>query len=78
MISQAVRLIQEAPERRDISIEYQFESVLPKVLVDPIQIQEVFINLISNAVEANGGRFQQSAFADSRFGVLTTMKCSRK
>jgi signal transduction histidine kinase len=52
LISQAVQLIQEAPERRDISIEYQFESVLPKVLVDPIQIQEVFINLISNAVES--------------------------
>jgi len=52
MIKEAIRMIQEVPRWRDISIEYNFERDLAKVLVDPIQIQEVFINLFSNAFEA--------------------------
>jgi PAS domain S-box-containing protein len=52
IIREAVRMIEESPHRRDISIEYDFADTLPMVLVDPIQIQEVFMNLISNALEA--------------------------
>jgi PAS domain S-box-containing protein len=52
MIGEAVRLIQEDPSRREVSIEFTSEDGLPAVSVDPIQIQEVFINLISNAIEA--------------------------
>lgn len=52
MIKEAIRMIQELPRWRDISIEYNFERDLAKVFVDPIQIQEVFINLFSNAFEA--------------------------
>ncbi len=52
MIKEAIRMIQELPRWRDISIEYNFERDLAKILVDPIQIQEVFINLFSNAFEA--------------------------
>jgi len=52
MIKEAIRTIQELPRWRDISIEYNFERSLAKVLVDPIQNQEVFINLFSNAFEA--------------------------
>ena len=35
---------------------WHFDESLSKVSVDPIQIQEVFINLISNAIEAMEGR----------------------
>jgi Histidine kinase-, DNA gyrase B-, and HSP90-like ATPase len=38
--------------KRRIPVECVFENDLPLVLVDPIQLQEVFINLISNAIEA--------------------------
>lgn len=55
MIIEAMRMIQEAPHRQEIVIDYDFENSLPKVFVDPIQIQEVFINLISNAIEAMEG-----------------------
>jgi len=55
MMSEAVRLVQEDPRKREIPIEWCFDENLPKVLVDPIPIQEVFINLISNAIEAMEG-----------------------
>lgn len=55
MIGEAVRMIQEVPHRREVPIEYRFERDLPTVSADPIQIQEVFINLISNAIEAMEG-----------------------
>lgn len=52
MISEAIRLIQEDPNKRKLPIECTFEKNLPKIAVDPIQIQAVFINLFSNAIEA--------------------------
>jgi signal transduction histidine kinase len=55
MMSQAVRLVQEDPNKRQVPIDSRFDEHLPKVCVDPIQIQGVFINLISNAIEAMEG-----------------------
>jgi PAS domain S-box-containing protein len=52
MIREAVRLVQEDQNKRRIPIECMFKDDLPKVFVDPIQLQEVFINLIFNAIEA--------------------------
>jgi signal transduction histidine kinase len=52
MISEAVRLVQEDANKRGIPVTCIFEEDLPPVFVDPILIQEVFINLISNAIEA--------------------------
>jgi len=52
MIREAVRLFQEDPNNRRIPVECIFEDHLPNIFVDPIQLQEVFINLISNAIEA--------------------------
>jgi signal transduction histidine kinase len=46
--------VHEGPNKREVQIDqYQYlDDHLPKVSVDPIQIQQVFINLISNAIEA--------------------------
>jgi PAS domain S-box-containing protein len=52
IISDAVRLIQEDANKRGVPVRCIFDKDLPLVLVDPILIQEVFINLISNAIEA--------------------------
>jgi signal transduction histidine kinase len=54
IVGEAVRLVQEDPNKREIPIDRRFDELLPPVSVDPIQIQEVFINLISNATEAMG------------------------
>jgi PAS domain S-box-containing protein len=52
MISEAIRLIEQDPNKRKLPLKCTFEKDLPKIAVDPIQIQEVFVNLISNAIEA--------------------------
>jgi PAS domain S-box-containing protein len=51
-LREVVRFVQEDPKKRDVPIEYQFDEPLPVVHVDQIQIQQVFINLIVNAIEA--------------------------
>jgi signal transduction histidine kinase len=51
-IGEAVGLVQEDANKRGVPVHYIFEKDLPLVLVDAILIQEVFINLISNAIEA--------------------------
>jgi C4-dicarboxylate-specific signal transduction histidine kinase len=56
LMNQALmRLVQEEPHKREIPIDWYFDEDLPKVFVDPLPIQEVFINLISNAIEAMEG-----------------------
>jgi C4-dicarboxylate-specific signal transduction histidine kinase len=55
MIGVAIRFVHEDPNKRGVLIDCQLEAHLPAVSVDPIQIQQVFINLILNAVEAMEG-----------------------
>jgi signal transduction histidine kinase len=55
MMSMAIRLIQDDPRKRETPIDWCFDENLPKISVDPIPMQEVFINLISNAIEAMEG-----------------------
>ena len=52
ILREVVRVVQEDPKKRDVPIECRFEESLPVVPVDQIQIQQVFINLIVNAIEA--------------------------
>jgi PAS domain S-box-containing protein len=52
MVNEAVRLVKEDENKRGVSIQCIFDKDLPRVFVDPILIQELFINLISNAIEA--------------------------
>jgi len=56
VIREVVRIVQEDPKKRDVPIQCHFEESLPAVPVDQIQIQQVFINLIVNAIEALEGQ----------------------
>jgi C4-dicarboxylate-specific signal transduction histidine kinase len=56
ILCEVVRVVQEDPKKRDVPIECRFEESLPVVPVDQIQIQQVFINLIVNAIEALEGQ----------------------
>jgi PAS domain S-box-containing protein len=56
ILREVVRVVQEDPKKRDVPIECRFEESLPVVSVDQIQIQQVFINLIVNAIEALEGQ----------------------
>jgi hypothetical protein len=52
MLNEAVRIVQEDPKKRAVPVECHLEESLPAVPADRIQIQQVFINLIVNAMEA--------------------------
>lgn len=55
LMSEAVRLLYEDPKKRGVLIDWYFDGHLPTVSVDPIQIQQVLCNLITNAIEAMEG-----------------------
>lgn len=55
IIKESVRFVHEDPNKREVLINRVIEDNLPPILVDRIQIQQVFINLISNAIEATEG-----------------------
>jgi C4-dicarboxylate-specific signal transduction histidine kinase len=52
MLNEAVRIVQEDPKKCAVPVKCHFEESLPAVPVDQIQVQQVFINLIVNAIEA--------------------------
>jgi PAS domain S-box-containing protein len=56
ILHEVIRIVQEDPKKGDVSIECDFEESFPAVSIDQIQIQQVFINLIVNAIEALEGQ----------------------
>jgi C4-dicarboxylate-specific signal transduction histidine kinase len=56
ILNEVVRIVQEDPKKRAVPIECRFDQFLPTAPVDQIQIQQVFINLIVNAIEALEGQ----------------------
>ena len=52
LMSEAVRLVREDPNMREVPIEWHCDENVPRVCVDSAAIREVLINLISKAMEA--------------------------
>src|SRR5580658_3498057 len=61
-INQAIReiisLSQEDQVKNDVSVHTRFAQGLPLVHADQIQVQQVILNLITNAVEAMSGLYE--------------------
>jgi PAS domain S-box-containing protein len=55
IIRESLRFVHEGPNKREVRIDWSIEGSLPPICVDRIQTQQVFINLISNAIEATDG-----------------------
>jgi PAS domain S-box-containing protein len=52
IIEESARLLRDEAIQEGVKIELRLEERLPKAQVDPIQIQQVVINLANNAIEA--------------------------
>jgi signal transduction histidine kinase len=61
-IGQIVDLLDSESRRRGVQLEFRCPAALPKVMADPDQIQQVAMNLLSNALRATprGGRVHVS------------------
>jgi len=54
-IQETISLNQEALVKNDVSVHTRFAQGLPLVRADRVQVQQVILNLITNAVEAMSG-----------------------
>jgi len=52
LVIEAISLLAHDVERRGIRTRMELAHSLPRVLADPIQIQQVVVNLVRNAIEA--------------------------
>lgn len=63
--------LQNDPSLTNITIEKDFTENLPKVEVLPLELQQVFVNLIRNAEQAITARSKDLAEAESYTGKIT-------
>lgn len=52
LLGEVIGLLKEDASRRSTPIEYEFEAPVLEVLVDRYQIQQIIINLVTNAIDA--------------------------
>lgn len=75
LIDNIILLVRNQTSFRNITIEKQLTDDIPDVLVDPDQIQQVFINIILNAAEAmtKGGKLKiRSALTSDRQSIVVS------
>ena len=48
-----VDLMETEARRRNVALQFEYEANLPPVLADPDQVQQVAMNLITNALRAS-------------------------
>jgi two-component system sensor kinase FixL len=56
LVEDALELTQFGTRPGSTMVKCEFEADLPEVLVDPVQIQQIVVNLVRNALEAVKGR----------------------
>ena len=74
IIRQSLRFIHKYPNKREVRIDWSVEENLPLIYLDRLQTQQVFMNLISNAIEAidesaNAAKILLKAFVAQDEGV---------
>ncbi len=68
VIGKSIDLISHQASLQNVKIEKKMKADLPKIMVDVSQIQQVFINILLNAIEAmpEGGALTVSSEAEGR------------
>ncbi len=76
MVTEAIELVGIEVQRRRVQLTHHIEAHLPRLLVDPILIEQVVVNLIKNAAEAidNGGQYSPKNMAQRLINVRVRSK----
>lgn len=66
VLEECVSLVENQAQFQDIAVEKHWSPGLPEIVIDPSQIQQVFINMLINAAEAMdaGGKLTISTWFD--------------
>lgn len=54
LLAETITFLENEAHFRDIQIQTEYDELLPKVSTDPNQLQQVFLNIIDNAIDAVG------------------------
>ncbi|MFH2050597.1 MAG: ATP-binding protein [bacterium] len=59
-----INLLERHANVRNVKIESEIDENLPQVMIDPIELEQVLVNLINNAIDAlpNGGQITVKAY----------------
>lgn len=55
VIEEVLRLVANEIQRKHVSVQIELSRELPKILADRVQMQQLMINLVNNAIEAMEG-----------------------
>ncbi|GFM37027.1 sensor histidine kinase [Desulfovibrio psychrotolerans] len=71
LVGETVAFLENEAMHRSITIEKEYDPALPTVSTDPSQMQQVFLNLIDNAIDAVGEdgviTVRTSVYGDGKF-----------
>jgi two-component system, LuxR family, sensor kinase FixL len=59
LVQTALTMVQRRPETQGVVIDWQLDPAVDRVMADPIQIEQVIVNLLRNAVEAMDGEAER-------------------
>jgi two-component system NtrC family sensor kinase len=63
-LKEIIELLERRANVRNVIIKTEVQDALPRVLVDPVEFEQVIVNLINNAIDAlpQGGQITINAF----------------
>jgi PAS domain S-box-containing protein len=65
-VKNAVELVQESMNAQQCTIELKLARQLPRVVADPIELEQVIVNLVKNSIESVSGAVHVVVETDSR------------
>ena len=70
LLERVLRLVQESPKSAEVRVTREFDPEAEKVEGDPPQLEQVFLNLIHNALQAMGGEGTLTLSTRAHEGVV--------
>ena len=74
ILKNSLKLVESERSRREVTLELTLADQLPPIQADPVQIEQVLLNLIQNAMDAVDGR----EAGHRKIFVLTTLEPENK